>query len=180
VNTKFWIRALYAEGFLISGAGLGWGIGFWSKGMGMLPYALFGTGMASLMAALALKRMSETRAPEDKYLRAVDLQDSFKASRVYGAQPPVFDDERVRTEAIAIAGQQLVMVPHRHEVLLELWNGPELYVYSGSKRHVLAPQQILRLEDVEKGALQIGQVSTELEYGKPIDSHLLLHFISPD
>jgi len=179
MNWKLWTRILFAEGFLLSGGALGWAFGVWSASSGTIVYALFACGMISLLTAATIQRVLSRIPIQDNYLRAVDLGDSFRAAKVYGSQPPVYNDKRVRTEAIAILGLQTITVPPNSEILLEHWEGPEIWVAAGEKRLKLSSQQVLRLEALA-GALQLGQVSTELELGKPVDSMVLMHFISPN
>ncbi len=171
-------QLLFAEGLVFVALSLGWALGssHFSKDPKIPIVVFFIMGLLGLFSSVIMKttlgrKSDSTRDP----LRPVDLDDSFKAQKAYGSQPPLFDFSSFRTEVFTIEGTKRFNWAHNvGQILIEHWGGAELRVQNDEGREALLQgRQVLRLNAKSKGGVDLVNSDSR------DPTQLLIHYMGP-
>lgn len=100
---KLWTKILFVEGLTLLGFGFGWAMGTRAGAAMETPFFLIALGSLGLLGSLALWRLLVQREGSARSqgagLAVIDLEDSVRAYRGFGSQPPLWEHgELVRSE----------------------------------------------------------------------------------
>lgn len=163
---SLWIQLLAVEGlfFLSLGFGLhffgaaGEGASrstlFWREAFVWGGGALLGLGLLSLF----LERRARILSFQKKRLqrsRAVSVDDSFRAFRAFGDQSPIFSENSIQSEVFSLDSPRVIgakdsrlhsQLKGEKKVIVEHWEGPDLWVKSPRQTLKLSARQVVKLD----------------------------------
>lgn len=158
-------NVLLGEGVLLTAMGFGWALGSRVDSQSWSPVlVLCGVGILGLVTGFIVRRALHLQraARGSVQPRAVDLEETEKALRTYGRQPPLMSGEGWRTEPLWLTMErtQTLEAPF----LIEHWKGGALKLKAGSWRGDLAPGQILRVTK-DLGSVRLSTDQREGSFG---------------
>ena len=188
-----WIQLLWVEGiFLVSlGLGLRWlqgPISGGSRDQSSLGLFVGGLGLVALGSlAWILSRQIEKKKLF-KILssrnRAVSLDESFRAYRAFGEQSPLYQDASLQSEVFSIDspksyGLKNLGIKGSQRLIVEHWEGPDLWVRCPQRSVKLAPRQVVKIDlAAGENILLEPENFRNLKFNERVQG--LVHFVATD